>query len=105
MLGVNPIFLDRIVCTHGAIVALCNASFGHIGRHRYCDTSKKWFVCGADNIWNATSGVSDTCLPLEREMQDNLRLALSWMYQQHADYSLIKLKTQKNAYGHFEHVD
>lgn len=41
---------DRIVCTHGAIVALCNATFGYIGRHKYCDTAKSWFVCGDDNI-------------------------------------------------------
>eukprot|EP00729_Bicosta_minor_P019542 gene19542-7177_t len=77
---------ERIVCTHGAIVALCNATFGYIGRHKYCDTAKSWFVCGDDNIWSPTPGGSVTCLQLERAMQDDLRLVLSWLYARHANY-------------------
>ena len=71
--------LERIVCTHGAIVALCNATFGYIGRHKYCDMAKSWFVCGDDNIWSPTPGGSNTCLQLERAMEDDLRLARTWL--------------------------
>lgn len=81
--GTIPQLENRIVCTHGAIVALCNATFGYIGRHKYCDTAKSWFVCGDDNIWSPTPGGSVTCLQLERAMQDDLRPALRWLYSRH----------------------